>query len=153
MKKRLLLIFTLTVFIFVINLGSIAVVGQGRQVQKYEEPIPHTIFVNRLDPKVTPSDKERRFLEIVIAPEDFNERNLQILFRTISKRYAEPIGLFANVYTSANDISEDLEADPVLPDGGTGSLSGNVAIFSRSKKDKRFLMYFGDDGVKEVKVK
>lgn len=76
-------------------------------------PFRYIIASDKIDPKLTPTDEERRFVEVLMKRSSFNVRNLTVLFELLSKRFPFPNTLYVEVYTDLEDIQtpEERERD------------------------------------------
>ncbi len=136
--------------VFCVNLPTF---GQGKKTITFGYPFRYEIITNRIDPKLNKTDEDRRFMDILISPEKFNKPNLEVLLNYLSKRFRYPSTFYINVYSDSNDIPKKGELQPIPESKSSYTIKGDIAIFTRSKAEKYFLIYFKDGDFDEVQMK
>jgi hypothetical protein len=78
-------------------------------------------------------------LDVLMEDQAFNEANLRVLFRLLSKRFNDRAALFVDVYTSLEAIRTPEEYDEVDLVGPVGDYyKYKYAFFSRNRNGERF---------------
>lgn len=145
-----LFLFCIAFLIFCANLTAF---GQSKQNITFSYPFRYEIITNNIDPKLDKTDEDRRFMDILISPEKFTKPNLKMLFKHLSKRFRYPNTFYIDVYSDLNDIPKKGEIQPITESKSSYTIKGDMAIFTRGKYSKYFLIYFKDGDFDEVQLK
>jgi len=137
---------------FLISLDSTAL-GQAKSVN-VKSPIVYKLVSNRIDPRLSDTDVERRLIEVLVNPRDFTKTNLEGLFEYLSTQFPSPNLLLITVYSSRKDFLKKGEIQQI-PDLRTSnsSLHGDLSHFTRVADKRNFLLYFRNGDFDNVEMK
>lgn len=167
MKLNIKIIAVLLFWCVLFTAGIFSQQPTKRNKVAVKNPILRYVVVhNKIDPKISSTDKDRRFIEILIKRSSFSQKNLATIFQLVAKRFPEPETLFINVFTDLGDIQTPEERDQgMLLDfdangketqaypTSTGQSPKDIATFTRHHGKMSFIIRYANGRYQETEIK
>ena len=133
---------------------SVSAFAQEKEAT-YKAPFPYVIVHNEIDPPVNSTDSERRFVEVLMSPKTFTDKNLITLTNLVLKRFPTPTLLYLRVFSRLGDIEtpEEREEGRTTSRHPVGANPGPTATIVRLVSGQRRLTVTVDGHQREVRVK
>lgn len=115
----------------------------------------YVIVHNEVDPSLGRGDSDRRFVEALMDPRSFSKKNVAVLGRLVSNRFAAPALLYINIFTSLNDVEtpEERDESKVSNSASDGPNRRDTSTCVRLNNNLRCLIYFYNGKHDEIEVK
>ena len=118
--------------IFLLTYTNSTALGQTERSAHFKSPIPYTVISNTIDPKLTDTDVERRFIYVLVSPRNFTKPNLEGLFHSLSKRFPKPTILLVSIYSNRKDLLKKGELQQIMHLRNSDYvMKGDLATFTR----------------------